>query len=210
MIAFLGIALTFGLTWLVRQLRGGRVGRVFTVCLLAIAGVWAFGKLTGHFPGPIYDHFIRAVFQPEGDGSISYRSLRVKAAFDVFKESPWFGVGPGGAGAYLVEHFPNHPVFFGRFAVEAQGYRSDPLAMSYYLELLTDWGILGSLFFIAGLGLWFGAFGRFERLLIFGCLAVIAITGQTLQRFDFWWLMALLQCSTGVQRWIPEVTKEKH
>ena len=115
----------------------------------------------------------------------------------VFADRPLFGVGPGAAGAWMVAHHPDHP-YVSRFNAAANAGTRDldietlrriPLSTVLYLEVLSEWGLVGFL-----------AWGLYLYLLLLRgdnrggrefavALAFVYLTSQTLPRFDLWLLV---------------------
>ncbi len=126
-----------------------------------------------------------------GDPSIRYRFRRSLASYDVFRSSPLVGVGPGTAGAYLVDRLPEHPYLSGVSTASRDFQRRDPLSMNLYTEVLSEWGVLGA---IALLLVFFGLIGGggWGTVLAVGTIAWIATTWQTLARFDLWLMISLI------------------
>ncbi len=136
------------------------------------------------------NYLVKGFLNPLADQSFSYRFLKVSQALEVFKDNPFFGAGPGGAGFYFVEHFSDTKL---SEAIEPAtlGYmRHDPLAQSIYLELLSEWGLYGSFFFALGL-LYLTRRVKFGLTwLTRGIIIVIYLSAQSLPRFDLWWMIA--------------------
>jgi O-antigen ligase len=128
---------------------------------------------------------------PLEDPSIRYRFWRVEAAWQVFREMPWVGAGPGGSGAYLVEH-PEISDLKSHLTPESFEFlRRDPLSQNLFTELLSEWGVFGTLFFFWGLCSLLGV-RRYSNWLGLAMLVVIYSASQTLARFDLWFMISVL------------------
>lgn len=142
------------------------------------------------------------------DGSFSERLSGMKASWDVFKARPWFGVGPGASGAFFIKHFNEHPyrqMFQSQFLSEhkdrmkAQGRvggdapDQTPLGHSVWLEVLSEWGMIGFSFYLMGMLLMF--FSSNKNPIALGMLAVLFcnnLLSQTLPRYDLWFALSVL------------------
>jgi O-antigen ligase len=123
--------------------------------------------------------------------SLMERIFNADAAYQVFRTHPWLGVGPGAAGADLVNHFPNHLYLQSEVrSLDAQ--RNDPLSFSLYLELLSEWGILGTIFFLIGVAFFFRNAPIQTRILGALLLGISYVTCQTLPRFDVWVALSMI------------------
>lgn len=123
---------------------------------------------------------------PENDASIATRTQSIRYAIQIFKENPYFGVGPGAAGAYNALRWPEH---YKDTDLTRAGSR--PVAMSLYPELLSEWGLWGTLLFFIGLGLFFAKISPAFRWPLLATILIIYTSTQTLARFDLWFLLGL-------------------
>ncbi|MBN23389.1 MAG: hypothetical protein CL678_19035 [Bdellovibrionaceae bacterium] len=128
---------------------------------------------------------------PLSDGSYLYRFNRMRAAYRVFKDHPWFGVGAGGAGAYLVDHY-NGESWIMEIAADIPFLRRDPLSQNLYTELLSEWGVLGFIFFFWFLWEMTSSLSFSRRFTFLGTLLIIYLSTQTLPRFDLWMLIGMM------------------
>lgn len=123
-----------------------------------------------------------------------HRYEDARAGFAVFLKSPWVGVGPGSAGAYLVEKIPDDRFLRGdriRKAEDLEYLKNDPLSTNLYTELLSEWGLLGTVLFFLGLGYWIYWGNSFRVALpLLTSLSLVYGTTQTLPRFDLIFLLA--------------------
>lgn len=121
------------------------------------------------------------------DESFYARFLSTRAAIGVFQRNPWVGVGPGTAGAYVLDQardlHPGIPEYM----------RWKPLSQNLYTELLSEWGSLGTLAFFLGFFLMFKEIHWRRKVILFALVAIIWSSNQTLPRFDFWLLVGLLK-----------------
>lgn len=124
------------------------------------------------------------------DGSFRIRALNLDASLAVFRENPVVGAGPGGAGAYLVERIPEHPLIEKRYSTpeRKEHLRNDPLSFSLFTELLSEWGALGFAVFIAGLALMARPVDASKAWVAL----VVYSTSQTLPRLDLWVALSVL------------------
>jgi len=134
----------------------------------------------------------KGLTEPLKNGSFSGRFKTLKAGVDVFQATPWVGSGPGGAGAYLVKHFPHHPHLRNLTPEGLQYIRRDPLSQNLYTELLSEWGIIGTLAFFIGLCWMFIKLPVAIRWLGLASLGIIYLSSQTLPRFDLWFIISTL------------------
>jgi hypothetical protein len=138
-----------------------------------------------------------------GTHSTGDRLASAIAAKDVFLDTPWVGAGPGASGAYLVNRLPQNPVFqLDRYATpEGKVYLSnDPLSVNTYTELLSEWGLLGTVLFISGLVFLLRSIGAHHRLRLAMAICLVYATTQTLPRFDLWFAISLVWVSAPLRR----------
>ncbi|MBL7714586.1 MAG: O-antigen ligase family protein [Bdellovibrionales bacterium] len=126
--------------------------------------------------------------------TLGYRFEDARAGFLVFMKSPVWGVGPGSAGAYLVQKMPDDRFLKGdriRKPEDLEYLKNDPLSTNLYTELLSEWGLLGSVLFFLGLGYWIHWGNSFSSAVpTLTSLIFIYGTSQTLPRFDLIFLLA--------------------
>lgn len=155
---------------------------VAIVLILGAVSIFDWGNLHTTFGGI----FRRGLIAAFGD-----RAENMKASMAVAAESPWIGVGPGGAGAYLYSHLPQIPWFQALPDAAREAVRGAPLSYSLYGELFSEWGLLGSVFFFLII-FCIGRSASLEpRLRLWLILACVYITAQTLQRLDIWVLLSI-------------------
>lgn len=126
------------------------------------------------------------------DFSFNDRLKSLTASWRVFRENPVLGAGPGAAGAFIIERMPNDP--YTRSLSNEMRVRTanDPLAQNVFTEVLSEWGILGMLFFIGGLlALYFPA-PAWVKINILVLLGLTYAISQTLPRFDLWLLLSAI------------------
>ncbi|MGA1840807.1 MAG: O-antigen ligase family protein [bacterium] len=86
--------------------------------------------------------------------NISSRIDCIKAGIQMFFDYPFFGVGIG-----------NYPYIYPKYA-PSEAERTTRYAHNTYIQILTETGLIGFIFFIAGILLNFLALGRIKRLTI--------------------------------------------
>lgn len=167
--------------------------------LLLVSGVaLAIGAFIGS--GRIYNYVGSGLVNPTTDPSFVHRYFRLEKAWLVFKDHPWFGSGPGTAGAQLVDHHPSDPWLTTMSASEKEKIRRDPLSQNLYTELLSEWGALGTIFFLFGIYWMFIGHPPAERAKIWIILGLIYLSTQTLPRFDLWLMLSILWAIPGRTR----------
>lgn len=145
-------------------------------------------------PKPLVSPLGTALLSPATDKSFSHRLWRTEVAWKVFTSHPWIGVGPGTAGAFAVDHRLDQKTL-SWFSQEAMPMlRRDPLSQNLYTELLSEWGLLGTLFFLAGLFYYTRSLSSPVRIQAWSALALVYVSTQTLPRFDLWLVLGSL-CS---------------
>lgn len=116
------------------------------VCVLAIGSVFTVRVLSNTVT------YMRRVANPDENGAgvldINARLDMWNAAVQMWRDHPWWGVGPG--------HFDYR---FREYRPEAFQQRPEH-AHNDYLELLADWGVAGDVIVLAGIGLF--VFGLME------------------------------------------------
>ncbi len=198
-VAALAIVLTtsrlgwLGLSWffvamLMKSLKKISIKKVLAACGLLFVLVLC-GK---HYFLQVYNHVGQGILNPMQDGSFNYRYARLTAALDVFKARPIFGAGPGGAGALYVHDFPNGSLIHEQKDWIPELTANDPLSQNIYTEILSEWGILGFATFTLFLVLLFAGLTMPVQIVIFGLLAILGTSWQTLPRFDLWVAIAAL------------------
>ncbi|MCM2322908.1 MAG: O-antigen ligase family protein [Oligoflexia bacterium] len=197
---WIAVAGVLGLEVVFLALRGGRDrGKlawavVVPAMLLAIVAVRT----------PVFEYPVRTLSKIASDESMKERMLAGQAAMLGWKAHPWIGVAPGGSGAYYVEHWDGHPYKLylqsHRRLDKSETYRNDPLSKDLLVEVLAEWGTVGALFFVLGLGAWFAPLVLREAtlgarlhggLLLGWVIFSVYATSQTLARFDLWALLGL-------------------
>jgi len=116
----------------------------------------------------------------ETDGGMMARLNSLKNSLVVFKENPLLGVGPGGTGAYILDHQDK----LGTSMLPHM--RNEPIAQNLYSELLSEWGLMGFIFFSLFLYLTLLQLDIKLRKILLCLLLVIYSSTQTLPRFDIW------------------------
>ena len=127
------------------------------------------------------------------DKIISYfmpneRIKRALESYEVFKENPILGVGINSS-YYIYSHdFKNNlkdniPI-------------NEPLAFNLYTELLSEWGLLGTIVFFIALFYFIRQKSILETMLILCLFLTIAISSENLLRFNLWFSLALLYSSS--------------
>lgn len=109
------------------------------VLLLAVGGVFTARVLSNTIT------YMRRIAKPDDAGpgvlDTTSRLQMWNAAVQMWRDHPWWGVGPG--------HFDS---YFHQYRPEAFQLRPDH-AHNDYLELLADWGVAGGVIVLAGIGL---------------------------------------------------------
>lgn len=142
--------------------------------------------------GPVvYKHVGRGLIHPSQDASFGTRYRAQEAALTVFRTFPWLGAGPGMAQHSYVHQTPPDTDGYKAYLVSTKSQYNGPLSMSLYPELLSEWGILGTLAFALFLGVWIFRVRRTGRVLLLGALLIVYLSNPTLARFDLWWTLAL-------------------
>jgi O-antigen ligase len=176
----LTLAATSGRDWLKGKIR---TSRAVVAAILLIFAVTA-PVVVKHWDTINY-HMGRGVLNPLKDHSFIYRSIRLWAGWQVFLENKWIGAGPGSAGPYFVEHVQDNAWKASLTLEYLDGIRHEPLSQNLYTELLSEWGIFGTICFFIGLATLLMSFKtRRDQLLVGLILAVIYTATQTLPRFD--------------------------
>lgn len=112
-----------------------------------------------------------------------------RATWLVFESHPWFGVGPGSAGAYLEKNYPNNEYYLSLDEIKKPAISHDPLSYSLYGEVLSEWGVVGAIGFLL---YWFGFLRLLKRQSLYRLaplLLLIGVSWQTLPRFDLLWML---------------------
>lgn len=128
--------------------------------------------------------YLRAgVFQPHKDPSGQIRWETVTKAVSLFTKNPWFGTGPGVAGAEAVAR--------GMIPDNLPGSTSpppaeSPLSNNLYTEVLSEWGAVGTLLWLVFGVLLLAPMPWGLRLRWLAALGLIYLTSETLPRFDLW------------------------
>lgn len=138
-----------------------------------------------------YERF-HAAFYGKGnvDPSFLFRFSRSFIAWDkIVPDHRWIGVGPGSAGAYLVDTFPQHHSLYQLSPDRLQSMRKDPYSLDLYTEIFSEWGALGFFFFISFLIFKSRHLPLFLRFQLLSVLGVIYLSSQTLPRFDLWFVL---------------------
>ena len=187
----LGVLILDGLSFLrarpghrprVRPLHFALVGAAAVAAFLALDGPrWAWRSLTDR----------------SEPSSIPERMQTATIAMRVFAESPWVGVGPGGAGAWWVrehadevrEGIRQRDGHVGR----AWDLAVQPLSHNMGTELLSEWGALGTACFLVGLGVLLRGARGWALAEVAWVLAIVAASCQTIPRFDLWIGLSLLR-----------------
>jgi putative inorganic carbon (HCO3(-)) transporter len=107
------------------------------VLLLLLPGIFAV------LPEASKERF-RSAIHWEKDATASHRVVLWKAGLQIFKDNPIFGVGPR-----------NYPMTHHLWYSQGEVQRSVSVAHSSYVELITEWGLFGTLPMV---GLWFWVF----------------------------------------------------
>lgn len=117
--------------WTVRKVRRGKVSR--TVLITSALAFLVFGGAVALMSqSPFLNKRLSMISEPVEKNAFDIRFYNWQAAIDQFRTSPWLGTG---AGTHL---------YYGRFFRRPQ-LQSDPIhAHSDYLELLAEYGIVGS------------------------------------------------------------------
>jgi hypothetical protein len=190
LIGAVGVLLVDGISRVGR--RTGSGSRLRALCL-ALAAAAAAAALAS-FEGTRWAW--RSLADPSQPSSIPERAETARMALRVFSDHPWVGVGPGGAGPYYVATYPDDL----RAGIrERRGHvgrtwdlARQPLSHNLATELLSEWGALGTAFFLVGLGfLLRGPRGR-DLAEIAWVLAIVAASVQTVPRFDLWICLELV------------------
>jgi O-antigen ligase len=140
-------------------------------------------------PGPYAD--FRAF-----DSSTNIRFATLGAAWRVFEENKIWGAGPGAAGAYLVSRMPGDIFLEDKTPDQKELMRRDPLSQGLFLELLSEWGLLGTLLFLGGLLLFLRGSQATDALALAICILPTYFALETLPRFDLWLVLALVTVLT--------------
>lgn len=153
-----------------------------TVILCVLGGTfWYFSK-SANLPPYLAALNFR---QPSHDGSFQVRFQDALNGLSVFQQRPWFGSGPGLA----KQDF---------FQIEAgtgvQDFKRKPgpIANSAYVELLSEWGIVGFLLYAAAIAAMFYSFENAVRLRIWILLSVLYLALGTVPRLSVWVFLALI------------------
>ena len=174
---------------------GARTGaeirvRPLHAALVATAAIAAFVSMDGT------RWAWRSLTDRSEHSSLPERAETARMALRVFSDHPWIGVAPGGAGPYYVATYPEDL----RAGIRERGGHVGrtwdlahmPLSHNLATELLSEWGALGTAFFLVGLGfLLRGARGR-DLLEVAWVLAIVAASVQTVPRFDLWICLSLV------------------
>jgi O-antigen ligase len=142
------------------------------------------------------------------DGSGSERLRGLGASLDVFFQRPLFGVGPGAAGAYFKRHMGDHS--FNKYLKEkfseqeiekrkssgrggATDLKDDCLSYSVWAEVLSEWGFMGFSIFLGALFLMLKRIRNgFIRTATCTIIGIDFFLGQTLPRYDLWFLISFI------------------
>ena len=141
---------------------------------------------------PIRLQLGNGILAPAKDSSMQYRNWRRTTALRVALANPWIGAGPGASGAYYIDHFAATDSWAPNDEAGKNIMRHDPLALDLYSEVLSEWGFLGGLFYFAGIGLMLWNLPSPYRWICMATLVVVYLSGQTLPRFDLWFVFSLL------------------
>lgn len=159
-----------------------------SACFILLAVITAFiGK---NYFTLVYHHVGQGLVNPSEDGSFIFRYGRLKAAKDVFYQTPIFGAGPGGSGAWYAHRFPNGDLAKLR-PIDPESLSNDPLSQNLYTEVLSEWGIVGFLSIIGYFYFLLLALPLRERLAFAVLLLILASSWQTLARFDLWFAIGI-------------------
>lgn len=123
---------------------------------------------------------------PKNDASIATRAQSIEYALEIYNDHPLVGVGPGAAGTYNATHWPE------RYKdTHVEDGKNRPVAMSLYPELLSEWGLVGTLFFFLGFALFFAKIDSKTRWPLLAIMLIVYTSTQTLPRFDLWYLLGI-------------------
>ena len=124
--------------------------------------------------------FTRELFNAKSIRGFSHpRTRRAEAGFKIFLQAPLLGVGTGLAADYYKKYYPSPPN-------PALTPSKQPISHNLYTELLSEWGAIGTLLFFLGIYFLFNRAPPLPKLQIYGMLALIYATAETLPRFDIW------------------------
>jgi O-antigen ligase len=129
------------------------------------------------------------VFRPHKDASGQIRIATILQAVKLFKKHPIFGTGPGVAGAEAVVRGMIPPSLPGSTSPPPS---ESPLSNNLYTEVLSEWGVLGTLLWLVFGALLLAPMPWGLRLRWVAALGLVFITSETLPRFDLW--LNLLVC----------------
>ena len=154
------------------------------ICVLGVGLVRSWPALDGYI--------FSSLRNPSTDPSFENRYGRLLSSLEVFYKNPIVGAGPGAAGAYLVEKLPDS--MFVRFQSDARknSLKNDPFSLSLFLEILSEWGSLGLIFFSFAMIAILRAMPTFTRWRLASVLLIVYAATQTLARFDLWWSIGSL------------------
>lgn len=177
---FVAIALTFAIIYLLWILKSISLKKLLFLLFVIIAAI-VFRVVFDH----LYTLFINRLFTSSLDSSTGGRVSMWLETFEVFKEKPWFGVGPGNYGLYL-------------------GFDTAYVPSNVTLDLMATLGIFATIAFYAlSLSLLYNALKVYKqgrkkfKILPAFCLALIVFTiilqvNQGYLRLYHWMLFGIL------------------
>lgn len=154
------------------------------IALLAVLAGWNWH--------PIYQNVGQGVVHPTQDSSFKYRYARLHAGYEVFRHNPWVGAGPGTANVYFATYL-HDGLLMEEIGADLPRLTRDPLSQNLYTELLSEWGVLGTILFFLGLFYFTRELPFWTRIEALAILLVVYSSSQTLPRFDLWAALGLIR-----------------
>lgn len=174
----------------VRDYLTGYSGRRLTR-LIAVTLLIAMVTLSLVKGRDLYFKFQEKIQTTGTDQTMAIRGYRLVAALEIFKQHPFFGVGPGTSGAsFVTSEDSSLRNLMGRFFIDMSddpvSLSKNPLSHNLYTELLSEWGLFGIAAFFAGLFFLFRQSPYLYSVTTFVILGMIYLSSETVARFDLW------------------------